>query len=103
MPPRRVPNDFVVQADGATVRVELQQGHHVVLDLEDHALVRQYRWCAGTVKGEAVGGVRTHPTRNKVIYLGHFLLGATKGQRVYQVDGDRANYRRNNLRVGTKK
>ena len=67
----------------------------VVVNLEDYHIIKNYKWCIN--KGTIVGLVNGEQQ-----VLARFLMGLPKGDRTKRVkfkDGDKSNYRRNNLEV----
>lgn len=87
----------------ATV-IPLTQGRSAVVDDEDAARVRQYRWRFDPYRrgtGYAVADIGPRSCR-KNVRLHRFILDAPDGMFVDHIDGDGLNNQRANLRLVTR-
>ena len=67
-----------------------------VINIDDYEKIKDYKWCINN-KGQIIGRID-----GEIQMLARFLLGLTKGDRTKKVrfiDGDKLNFRRENLKV----
>ena len=92
-------NKYRVDADNNLVYVTVTSkgiSNEFVINSEDYEKIKDYKWTVAT-KEQIVARVNGEQQ-----YLARFLLGLPKGDRTKRVkfkDGDKSNYRRNNLEV----
>jgi hypothetical protein len=67
---------------------------NILIDKEDEYLLSKYRWRVvnGYLATNDIGF-------GELIYLHRVLVGAKRGERVEFINGDRTDYRRENLRI----
>lgn len=78
------------------IRIELTKGHFTVMDREDGYLA-EGRSLSVNGQGYAQGWVG-----GKVVRIHRVIAGASPGEIVDHIDGDRLNNRRSNLRIVTR-
>lgn len=70
--------------------------HPALVDEDDYKLASGYGWCIN-----GVGYVVAH-VDGRVVYLSHFLLDVPDDMVVVHLNGDKFDFRRANLRIGTR-
>lgn len=88
--------------------IPLTRGLVTLVDKSDRALVEQSRWKARPATSTGGGSCgfyacksRSDGGKDTTIYLHRFLMGATRGQIVDHINGDKLDNRRANLRFCT--
>lgn len=77
--------------------IQLSKGHKTVVDDEDFDLVSPHKWCAmPTHHGGIYAMHKNH--RGLSVLMHRLIIGASTGEMVDHIDGDKLNNRRANLR-----
>lgn len=77
--------------------IQLSHGYSTVVDDEDYERLSQHLWIAVKPGPDHVNAVRT--VDGVVIYMHREIINATPDEKVYHLDGDRLNNRKDNLIV----
>lgn len=80
-------------------RLALSRGMFAVVDAEDYARVKDFKWSA--VQAESGLFYAARWVKRRQIYLHRFITDAADGARIDHRDGDGLNCRKENLRVAT--
>lgn len=80
--------------------IELHGGEVALVDDEDEALVRQYKWHVNTRDG-VTWYAEASPSRGKTMSMHRLITGAPKGTHVDHANCDGLDNRRANMRVCT--
>lgn len=75
----------------------LQNGLSVIIDDEDYERVNKFNWSFSTGTNKTTFNVKTAYQTTTHIYLSEFLLGKQKGKKISHLNGDKLDYRKNNL------
>jgi hypothetical protein len=84
--------------------IQLTQGQTAIIDDEDIALTRKYKWCVQKVKSGdyyAITNYRDENGKKARLYLHRLLMNPPEGLVVDHKDGNTLDNRRSNLRVCT--